>query len=472
MKRFFFKYGYEVIIVLLIAGISIVHYLSGYSDAPYHRFYRLLYTIPIIMAAYKYGFKGGVVTSIAVGLVYSPNILLAVGFGSQITDELLDIFFFFSVGACTGILFERKNFELNNMKSSLTRYILLEKYTNSIIESIKSGVVAVNNDMFVTIINQGAKEILDIDENCIGQSFLGMAACCDSVKTKAMEAMEHNRVIENIEIDVKITNKETNIRVNIYPLNLENMNKGLVMIFDDVTELNKLQKHVQRNDKLAALGELSTGIAHEIRNPLAIIKAVAQTMKGEVERNTEAVRELEIIDEEVERANRIVKSLMDFAKPNKNEMTLCAIDTLMEDVITITSKYIKRNEITINYYSEKIPGIVASKELLKQAFINLIFNATDAMPDGGELTIAVKNLNNQWIQIVFQDTGMGIEESNIKKVFNPFFTTKEEGTGLGLSIVHRIVEEHNGVIDVFSKVGEGSRFELLLPINKEVSINS
>lgn len=472
MKRVVLKYRYEIVIFLFIVGISIIHYLYGYKDVPYHSVYRLLYTVPIIMGAYKYGFRGGVLVALIVGLVYSPHILLAVNFSSPTINELIDVFFFFSIGMVTGILFERKNRELEDIKGSLARYILLEKYTNGIIESIKSGVVAVNNDMFITIINQGATDILGIDENCIGQSFLETIVCCEQVKTKAIESIRQNKIIENIEIDVKIANKETNIRVNIYPLNLENMNKGLVMIFDDVTELNKLQKHVQRNDKLVALGELSTGIAHEIRNPLAIIKAVAQTMRGEVERSTEAVRELEIIDEEVERANRIVKSLMDFAKPSKNEMAVCSVDTIVQDVIAITSKYIKQSEVTINCCIEKIPEIVASKELLKQAFINLIFNATDAMPGGGELTIAVKTLDHQWIQIIFQDTGIGIEESNIKKIFNPFFTTKEEGTGLGLSIVHRIVEEHNGVIDVFSKIGEGTRFELLLPIDKEVSINS
>ena len=471
MKRAFLKFKYEIAIFLFIVCISVMHYLYGYVDMPYHGLYRLLYTVPIIMGAHKYGFKGGILLSFIVGLVYSPHILLAVGFGAQKMNELIDVFFFFSVGAVTGILFERKSIELADTKNKIARYILLEKYTNGIIESIKSGVVAVNNDMYITIINQGATEILEIDEKSIGQSFLKYTVCCKQVKAKAMESLAQNKVIENIEIVTKVAGNETNIRVNIYPLNLENMNKGLVMIFDDVTELNKLQQHVQRNDKLTALGELSTGIAHEIRNPLAIIKAVAQTMKGEIKNNTEALQELEIIDEEVERANRIVKSLMDFAKPNKNEMSLCDIDIIIQDVIAITGKYIKRNEVTINFYSEKVPEIVVSKELLKQAFINLIFNATDAMPNGGELTITIRDLANHWIKIVFQDTGIGIEESDIKKVFNPFFTTKEEGTGLGLSIVHRIVEEHNGVIDVFSKVGEGSRFELLLPIYKEVSIN-
>lgn len=469
MKDLYNKYKLELIIIILIVSISVLHYAFGYNGTPLHNLYRLLYVIPIIISSFKYGFKGGVLISLATSLIYSPHILLAVDFGPETIGQLIDVFYFFTVGAISGLLFERKNIELNDIRGKSERYIILEKYTNSIIESIKSGVVAVNNDMLITIINHGAKEILNLNDDYIGQSFKDTIICTEVINEKVIEALYQNRIIEGIEVKIKGDGKDLELRVNVYPLSLENTNKGLVIIFDDITEIKKLQQHIHRNDKLVALGELSTGVAHEIRNPLAIIKAVAQTMKGETQEDIELLKELEIIDEEVERANNIVKGLMDFAKPNKDVMSLCSVDALMQEVIDITSKYVAQNEIKINYYHSKVPQIIASKEALKQAFINLIFNACDAMPDGGELIIKIQNFEEQWVQIIFQDVGIGIEECNIKKIFNPFFTTKEEGTGLGLSIVHKIVEEHMGVIDVFSKIGEGTRFELLFPVNKEGS---
>ncbi|KXG73941.1 two-component system sensor histidine kinase NtrB [Thermotalea metallivorans] len=468
MKRKFLKFKYEIWIVLFIIGISIIHYYTGYEETPYHDFYRFLYTIPVIMASYKHGFQGGIIISIVASFIYSPHILLSLRLELQTVNKLLDIFFFFAVGSTTGILFERKNMICIKKNEELSRYVILEKYTNSIIQSIKDGVIAVNNDMFITIMNQGAKDIFHIDESCIGQHFFEVLACCCSIETQIIESMEKNKVIENIDLEIKTSHGESNLRINLFPLTFENMNKGLVIIFDDVTEINKLQQHIQRNDKLVALGELSTGIAHEIRNPLAIIKAVAQTMKGELKNYPEAFRELEIIDEEVERANKIIKSLMDFAKPNRNETELYSFNTLLQEVLTIAGKYISQNNVLVRFSTEEIPEIVVSKELLKQAFVNLIFNAVEAMPKGGELTISTRLWENKWIKIAFQDTGIGIEEDHLKKIFNPFFTTKDEGTGLGLAMVHRIVEEHNGVINVMSKLGEGTTFEIFFPIHGEV----
>jgi two-component system, sporulation sensor kinase E len=462
------RFRIKGLIAILIIVISLLHYFGGDRELPIHNFYKLLYYIPIILAAFNFGFRGSVTASLAVSLIYSPYILLTLRtFSSQTINEFLDIVLFFTVGIISGTLVEKKNLSLIKLDEELKRYMLLENYTNSIIESIKGGVVALNNDMLITMANQGAKDILGVGYECIGQNFTEIFACCESVKYSIYNAFKENTPNENIELMITKNEKEIAIRISVYPLNFENVKKGLVIILDDITEIIKLQKELMRNEKLAALGELSTGIAHEIRNPLGIIKAIEQTMKNELKGNPEALKELDIIDEEVERANKVVKALMEFGRPPKGEKILYPVDSVLEDVLTIANKYIIQHGVKVTYSKSDDTHTVIDKELLKQAFVNIIFNAVQAMPDGGILSISVVNLQGYFIKVVFEDTGVGIKEENIDKIFNPFYTTKEEGTGLGLPIVHRIIEDHGGTVRVSSEEGKGTVFEVILPIRRD-----
>jgi two-component system, sporulation sensor kinase E len=459
------------LIILLIIVISLLHYFGGGKDLPLHSFYRLLYYIPIILAAFNFGFRGGVFASLAVSLIYSPFILLTLrSFNAQTINEFLDIVLFFAVGIITGTLVEKKNLSLKRLDEELNRYIFLENYTNSIIESIKSGVLAVNSDMLITMANQGSKIMLGVEGDCIGQNFIEAFACCGSVTNKIKMSFKNDKPSDSIELTVKIKDTEKDIRINTYPLNFGSVKKGLVIIIDDITEVKKLQRELMRSEKLAALGELSSGVAHEIRNPLGIIKAIEQTMKKELEGNQEAIKELEIIDEEVERANKVVKALMEFGRPAKGEKIIYSMDYVVEDVLTVANKYITQHKVNVRYNKSGDSSCIIDKELIKQAFINIIFNAVQAMPDGGELTISILNVHGLFVKIIFEDTGTGIKPENLDKIFNPFYTTKEEGTGLGLSIVHNIIKDHNGTISVFSKEGIGTKFEIALPIRMETNI--
>ncbi len=466
MKHFTRKFAYEMSVLFLIAAISAVHYYNNSLDTPLPGFYRLLYIFPILLAAFRYGYKGSILTAIIISMIYSPHILLSLRVGEQAVGELFDIALFFSVSLLAGILTEKKNLKITVLEKELGRYMIMENYSNSIIESIKSGVVVINKDMLITIINQGAKEILNVEGDCIGQSFYEIFACCENMKDKIIKSACENKP-EKTQVDISRELGEMNLDISLFPLYYNNTNKGLVIIIEDITELKRLQQHIQRNDKLAALGELSSGIAHEIRNPLAIIKAIEQTMRNELKNNPEAQTELEIIDEEIERANRIVKLLMDFAKPGKSKTGRYSINYILDDVLIIVKKYVEQHQVEMVFEKNQVPDIEGDMDLLKQAFINIIFNAVEAMPHGGTLTLSTCYVEDNHIRIIIQDSGMGISSENLEKIFNPFFTTKEEGTGLGLSIVHRIVDEHCGIINVASKVGQGTTFVVLLPAKKE-----
>ena len=196
---------------------------------------------------------------------------------------------------------------------------------------------------------------------------------------------------------------------------------------------------------------------------------IAQTMRVELKDNKEAVEELEIIDEEVERANKVIKSLMEFGRQNKSKKENCSLNLVIDEVLTIVNKYVTQHSVLVELKKSELPYASLDKDELKQAFINIIFNAVDAMKIGGKLVITTDIEKSKWIKISFKDNGTGIEEKDLDKVFNPFFTTKDEGTGLGLPIVHKIIEEHGGIININSKAFEGTTVEVLFPIYQEVN---
>lgn len=457
------KLGIKLLIALLILSIAVLHNYTGNSNSTLHQFYKLLYFVPVILASFHFGFKGGTITALLISIIYSPQKLLSFGINGDTIIELLDILLFFAIGMITGILVEKKNLAIITIDNQLRKYVILENYTNSIFESIHNGIISINKDCLITSLNSGARRILTVTDECIGKNFMEIFPIGEDIKKIIHEVLETRKSVNKIEGILMLHDEEVRIEIGVYPLSLENQNKGLVIIIEDITEINKIKQQMQRNDKLAAVGELATGIAHEIRNPLAIIKMIAQTMRGELKENKEAIHELEVIDEEVERANKVIKSLMEFGKPSNNEKKHYLIDEIIDDVLIIVNKYISQHNVKIFYKRVETPYTKLDKEQLKQAFVNLIFNAVDAMPNGGELILSTEYSPEKWIKVSFQDNGEGIAEKNIDKIFSPFFTTKDEGTGLGLSIVHRIIEDHNGIIKVSSKEGEGTRFEMFLP---------
>ncbi len=457
------KLAYKIIVLILIAVITVLHFVTKTKEEPLHVLYKLLYFVPIILAAVQFGFKGGAGTSIIISIIYSPQKLLSIGPQGNAIHELLDVFLFVTIGIVTGIIVERKNMALKSLDNQLNKYILLENYTNSVLESIHLGIIAVNNDFLITSMNEGAKKILDIKYDSLGLNFIENFTCCTDIEGIINKSYNNNIPQINIERNFLKNNNEVNIKMDIFPLNLENKNKGLVIIIEDITEINKLKVQMHRNDRLASVGHLATGIAHEIRNPLAIIKMIEQSMSKELTANQKDLQqELMIIDEEVERANKVIKSLMEFSKPSLKEKGKYSINSIIEDVLTITNKYLSQHKIDVCFKKNDVQDGYYDREQIIQVFVNLIFNAVDAMPDGGNISITTKDGSSKKICILFEDGGQGIEESNLEKIFDPFFTTKNEGTGLGLPIIYRIIEDHEGIINVKSKVGKGTVFEIFI----------
>ncbi|MCK4436539.1 HAMP domain-containing protein [bacterium] len=235
-------------------------------------------------------------------------------------------------------------------------------------------------------------------------------------------------------------------------------------------QMRELEEELRRKDRLAALGELSAGVAHEVRNPLGIIKNSAQVLQDKFKDKDTKSRELsKFIIEEVDRLNKVVTNFLDFARPQKPNLTGRKIAPIISRALELMQSEILKRKIKVaNKHEDNLPPVLADEELLAQVFLNIISNAIQAMPDGGRLMVSSKSGAGSYkdlVEISFTDTGCGIPAQDLDKIFNPFFSNKEGGVGLGLSIVHKIVESHGGKISVHSRVGEGTTFTIHLKGN-------
>lgn len=237
-----------------------------------------------------------------------------------------------------------------------------------------------------------------------------------------------------------------------------------ISIRNDITEKKKQEEMLHRQEKLSALGQLAAGVAHEIRNPLTSMKGYTEfLLLDEVE---EARREhLDIILEEIERVNNIVEEFMMLAKPKTDLFAVKNINSIISNTLSLFTYEVKKNKVELAF-NTNVPEllVLCDEHRLKQVFINFIKNSIEAMPSGGKLKINIEK-QEEYAKITIADTGIGIPENKLSKIGEPFFTTKENGTGLGLMISFKIIQGHNGKLEIESKENEGTTFTILLPLN-------
>ncbi|MDH7479945.1 MAG: ATP-binding protein, partial [Syntrophomonadaceae bacterium] len=234
-------------------------------------------------------------------------------------------------------------------------------------------------------------------------------------------------------------------------------------------ERKQLQEHLQRADRLAAIGEIAAGVAHEIRNPLTSIKGFVQFIEEELDEYDHRLEYTKIIIREVDRVNKIVNELLYYARPSESQITLADVNRVLEDTLVLVNIKMLQPGITLRKkLAHDLPPVLMDEEQIKQVFLNLIINSIQAIEDSGEITIETgQGENNRFVQVAFHDTGVGIPPDLRAKIFDPFFTTRKKGTGLGLAVVSKIVENHGGFIEVSSQPGRGSTFVVSLPIPEE-----
>jgi signal transduction histidine kinase len=233
-------------------------------------------------------------------------------------------------------------------------------------------------------------------------------------------------------------------------------------------DLRKTEAQLIRSEKLAALGQLAAGIAHEIRNPLTSINILIHSLTENLPTKNSRWEDLKVIEEEILRINEIVDQFLRFAKPASPLFEKADLIPIFEETLQLLRPQIERGGISVQKEFESLPPATVDKEQMKQVILNLLMNAIQAMPEAGRLGLSGRmSRDGHWVELTIQDSGIGIPLEDIDKLFDPFFSTKEGGIGLGLSIAHRIIDQHHGKIEVESKPGKGTLFTISLPISSE-----
>jgi signal transduction histidine kinase len=243
---------------------------------------------------------------------------------------------------------------------------------------------------------------------------------------------------------------------------------GAVVTLEDVSDIRALTDQLIRADRLAAMGELTAGVAHEVRNPLGVIRASVQLLEDS-RADSERIREAAgVIKQEIDRLDKVIKALLDFGRPSKPTLVLTNLRSVLEDVILFTNRFAKQADVTIDLAIEEgdLRPVVGDPDQLKQVFLNLVTNAVQAMDRQGGTIRVTGDSSDDYVVITVADTGPGIAPEDLNKVFDPFFTKRADGTGLGLTIVHRIIDEHDGHIEVESS-RQGTTFIVTLPASMD-----
>ena len=357
-----------------------------------------------------------------------------------------------------------------------------ENFYQNFFASLVDGIIIISADLRVTKVNQAAEEIFQRSRSSFeGESLSKLFPDQPNLIDKALQSITTSvsyHHVEGIGFN-KSTNGRFPVNLTFSPLMKGNHeNTAGVILIQDTSLLKELQENSQQTESLSTLSILTSGMAHEIRNPLSGIRGSAQLLLKEL-KNNDHRKYMEIVIEEVDRINRLVKKIMNLTRPVLNDFKPINIHQVLEEILTLEKESLKKKEGTfVQIYDPSIPTIKANKDELKQVFLNLVKNAVEASPKGGRVQISTHYNNNYTfrekqdslsqhnIVIKITDYGLGMDNATMKKLFTPFFSTKKRGTGLGMAVSLKIIENHNGTIKVTSEKNIGTVIQVFLPAHK------
>ena len=243
---------------------------------------------------------------------------------------------------------------------------------------------------------------------------------------------------------------------------------GTVILCRDLTEVKSLKREVETSQRLASLGRLAAGVAHEIRNPLSSIKGFATYFKERYRDNPDDQKTSEIMIQEVDRLNRVITQLLEFARPPVVQKKRASLQSLIQHSLKMIERQASAKKLRVLcHLPSEMKEVVLDPDGINQVLLNLYLNAIEAMDQGGTLSVSLSGeQNSPWVRIIVSDTGTGISKEDLEHVFDPYFTTKQSGTGLGLAIVHKIIEAHAGEVRAESELGRGTTVTVLLPVTE------
>jgi PAS domain S-box-containing protein len=351
-------------------------------------------------------------------------------------------------------------------------------YNEILLQNLTTGVVAADADGRITVFNQEAAQIAGLNTNGGERTVDDLPAPLRDIIQTTLTSGERQ---EDREVELRAAAGSTFARASSATFRGQGGELlGALMVVTDITALKRLELQIRRSDRLASLGTLSAGMAHEIKNPLVSIKTFAQLLPERYQESDFRATFSSLIVHEIDRIDSLVNQLLRFARPAKPLLRPMHVHEVLEKTFQLVQHRLYQKEIKINrMFEASLDTIRADSDQMEQVFLNFFLNAMDAMKRGGELTVETEirtgdslvtrllpadEERHEALCISIRDTGEGIKKEDIARVFDPFFTTKDFGTGLGLSVVHGIIEEHGGQIEVESEVAKGTVFHIFLPL--------
>ncbi len=443
--------------------------------------FTFLYVLTVLEGSFLLGLRGALVAASLASLLYVDIVLgrrllslLSLGAAEETTAlEALTVSInaavLLTIAVLAGSLAERYYRVQRSLENQRREFSDLQAFRDLIFQSVGSGLIAVNPVGRVTAFNRAAESITGVPEReALGQTWeaiFGGGVDLDEVRLAVASPGA-----QSLRYEIRLKRRdglEVPIGVSFWSLRSgEGEVVGLIGVCQDLSSIKRMEQRVRQADRLATIGRLSANIAHEIRNPLASLSGAIEALARELPPDSGRDRLVEIVLRESDRLNHIIRDFLEYARPAPMTPHPVDLAELLEEVLMLVEHRSHPAELkVVREFGDALPARVDPQQL-RQAIWNLCINAVQAMPEGGELRVGGRLLpgsNPARMQLWVSDTGHGIAEGDLPQIFEPFFSTKQEGSGIGLALVYRVVQDHDGQIEVRSHPGVGATFLLTLP---------
>jgi len=470
-------------VMIQIAGDLLVEtllvYFTGGLDSPFS----FLYLVSIITASMLLYRRGGLLAASGAVILYGVLVDLlyyrvlpmpAQSQSLEIDWSASRLYFnmaanflgFYATALLTSYLSEQLQRTARELDANRQNLAELRALNQNVVESIPSGLITLSSFGTASFVNPAGSQILQMEPQAIlGRHVTELGFLDMDHWNEAREELAAGVVVRKEIDDVTVAGAARNIGFAVSPLStLEGAAAGYTLIFQDLTEMKKLEAELRLKDRMAAVGELSAGIAHEIRNPLAAIAGSVQVLKGSTSLTAQEQRLMSIVLKESERLNKSISDFLRFVRPQEKRALEYDVAANLSETLDLlqNSPELHRNHEIRRDIDPPSFHLVGDADQIRQVFWNLARNAVQAMPQGGVLTVRTTVVDGSY-RITFSDNGRGMSQADLRRLFQPFRTNFPTGTGLGMAISYRIVQEHGGKIDVTSSEGAGSSITVSLP---------
>ena len=351
---------------------------------------------------------------------------------------------------------------IQGLKGSQQKLKTITTFTDALISSMPLGIIALEQSGVIRTSNSSCLTILNLNGIISGKHYTDVFE--ERIQSAISHLLRETDSISEHELDLVVGEKEKNVTIICVVIDPElNDEASHMFLFQDLTKQKSLERELRRNERHTALGKMAAGVAHELRNPLSSIKGLTLLIQSKFDGQSQGKDEADILLSEVNRLDRSISELLDYTKPGDIDFKTVSLVQSIQKALTLIRSDAQAEDIEIvETYEDEAHQVRGDQDKLIQLFLNLFLNSLQAMKSGGTLTVETAQ-RNQKMWIIVKDTGMGISDEVKEKIFDPYFTTKNEGTGLGLSLCAKIVSDHKGTISIESTEGQGTAVTLVLP---------